>query len=894
MGKGSEKEGLQVIVRVRPPISSEVKLANVVTTSGSNLNVSSDKTQISCAYDKVFGENCDQAEVFECVKPLLNDILQGINGTVFAYGHTSAGKSHTMLGPNGGADIMKTSKSKWAGELSYSVKASFLQIYNETVYDLLRGSELEKRMKEEEDDEKQNGISDRANEVYVAGLSEFRVTTAEDVLQLVAAGTSNRAMRSTDFNATSSRSHAVLQLSFEIQQHSRSGETVISHSKLSMADLAGSEKILTNYVKTRHLRELTSINTSLSCLGNVIAALTNKNRTHIPYRDSKLTRLLQDSLGGNTRTIFMACVAPTDMHTNESVNTLQFADRARGVMLKVKANTVVDDKAALGRANSEIIRLQNLLASALAKLEGKGSQSPLKSSELSNGDSNEAYINGTESGIEFYIKENARLREEVFELRTMFGQNHASKAKQKSNKQNNTSENPRMNENESSPLDHEFDELDRTKESDLSRANKKKRRGRKKNESSGPSGDNTLREDKDNSRLVLRFRQASQHDSKALSSSGTSTKIYGSSVSSKNVRKLRNSFEDNDELGETNREYFSGFLSSVEPPVSGTTADTTKTMQTNTNSNPYTSKSKGSSKSARRGDSANKNKGKDPKLSSTSPSRMRIEKERSHLQNAYNSAQDQLQEEKIVLDNLTAQRLFLERQLNEVAQQQNLDSIGGGSVVDNSSEAKIHNLPIANMRIDNNNSFSSDEQCDSQEFVPLSLDGASSDAKIMQPQGFSTKNSDDTSDDKENYAQGQKPNVKRGIADILTPKKKAGGAHANHLRENIQQASSTQALPSPTKMKQNEKDMTNNTMFELHAPPPAVVVRKGRQISTQGLYYAAEDIGRELQQFSFRHNDWLDMRIIGYDDEAGVHQVLSTDGKASVIDLKKKPVRLFV
>ena len=298
MGKGSEKEGLQVIVRVRPPISSEVKLANVVTTSGSNVNVSSDKTQISCAYDRVFGESCDQAEVFECVKPLLNDILQGINGTVFAYGHTSAGKSHTMLGPNGGADIMKTSKSKWgllprsaeyllktlsdkgaAGELSYSVKASFLQIYNETVYDLLRGSELEKRMKEEDDDEKQNGISDRANgafydagglkirevtrpkgddgqtsngngnhtkpqEVYVAGLSEFRVTTAEDVLQLVAAGTSNRAMRSTDFNATSSRSHAVLQLSFEIQQHSRSGETVISHSKLSMADLAGSEKIL--------------------------------------------------------------------------------------------------------------------------------------------------------------------------------------------------------------------------------------------------------------------------------------------------------------------------------------------------------------------------------------------------------------------------------------------------------------------------------------------------------------------------------------------------------------------------------------------------------------------------------------------------------------------------
>ena len=204
-------------------------------------------------------------------------------------------------------------------------------------------------------------------------------------MQLLELGNRHRTTRSTDYNMTSSRSHAILQLTFEIER-TDSGQTVISHSKLSLVDLAGSEKMLTSttadtgkhvchnlsmyllhtpstylvnpcsqctlsthplntptqhILSTQQIRELTSINSSLHCLGNVIAALSSTTRSHVPYRDSKLTRLLQDSLGGNTRTIVVACVAPTALHAAETVSTLQFADRAKSVMLRVNTSNQV-------------------------------------------------------------------------------------------------------------------------------------------------------------------------------------------------------------------------------------------------------------------------------------------------------------------------------------------------------------------------------------------------------------------------------------------------------------------------------------------------------------------------------------------------------------------------
>ncbi|CAM9162898.1 unnamed protein product, partial [Ectocarpus fasciculatus] len=394
-----KSECIRVFVRVRPPFPSELAKESVAVEGGETVHLKYDKYDSVCRYTKVFDQSSDQDEVFASITPLLRDALAGINCSVLAYGQTSAaltlcrhtGKTHTMLGPDGGTDIKESQDSSWGilprsvfyifGELrrrvmddgdKYQVKISYMQIYNEIINDLLR----EKIVTDEPEDGEafQSGLKIREyvehsadgggkkQEIFVSGLSEFRVETAEDVLRLLQLGSHNRSTRSTECNTSSSRSHAILQLYFEIESHVGDRQTVINRSKLSFVDLAGSEKIITlgNDKDPKHLKELTSINKSLSSLGNVIAALA-KGRRHVPYRDSKLTRLLQDSLGGNTRTLLIACVAPTAIHAAETFNTLQFADRASSVMVRVRPNVVIDDKALLARAQIEVARLKRLL-----------------------------------------------------------------------------------------------------------------------------------------------------------------------------------------------------------------------------------------------------------------------------------------------------------------------------------------------------------------------------------------------------------------------------------------------------------------------------------------------------------------------------------------------------
>jgi hypothetical protein len=412
------EQAIRVYIRVRPPISKEVQHKVAVQVfGGQGVQVNAENKEISCNFDKVFGETTSQEEVFQQIKPALVDVLSGINACIFAYGQTSSGKSHTMIGPNGGQDIFRIDPSDWGilpraaeylldylndkadeGTLTYEVKASFLQIYNENLYDLLRdtGPKMDHRNLEGDDNHLlkirevpkskaslHSTMSDSQyvqrnhTEIYIAGLSEYRVETSEDIMKILMLGTKNRMTRSTDFNLTSSRSHAILQLTFTIETQLESGQTIINKSKLNLIDLAGSEKLpyitsedtMPNY--TQHVKELTSINKSLSCLGNVISALTSTTRIHVPYRDSKLTRILQDSLGGNTKTIVIACVAPTVLHASESISTLQFADRAKHVKYIVRANTIVDDKFTLAKAQAEITRLKMLLANALKQLEDK-------------------------------------------------------------------------------------------------------------------------------------------------------------------------------------------------------------------------------------------------------------------------------------------------------------------------------------------------------------------------------------------------------------------------------------------------------------------------------------------------------------------------------------------
>jgi len=486
MSDNKNEQAIQVYIRVRPPISKEVQHKNAVQVSGGQaIQVTAENKEISCNFDRVFNETTAQEDIFLQIKPVLVDVLSGINACIFAYGQTSSGKSHTMIGPNGGQDLFRSSPSEWGilpraaeflmnylndkadeGSLTFEVKASFLQIYNENLFDLLRdtGPRMEDRtLPIDRDDnnllkirevakpktfrplmDSQQQLIQRNNnqkEIYIAGLSEYRVETSDDIMKILLIGTKNRMTRSTDFNLTSSRSHAILTLNFIIETQMESGQTIINKSKLNLIDLAGSEKlpyfisVETMEGYNKHVKELTAINKSLSCLGNVISALTTTARTHVPYRDSKLTRILQDSLGGNTKTIVIACVAPTVLHATETVSTLQFADRAKHVKYLVRANTIVDDKLTLAKAQAEIIRLKSLLANALRQLEDRKQQQQQHSHNHNNNNNSQDGSSSSGEGIRgeeignavqlvYLQSENQQLKDENAYLKSLLHQQH--------------------------------------------------------------------------------------------------------------------------------------------------------------------------------------------------------------------------------------------------------------------------------------------------------------------------------------------------------------------------------------------------------------------------------------------------------------------------------------
>jgi hypothetical protein len=261
----------------------------------------------------------------------------------------------------------------------YTVYCSFLQIYNENLYDLLQDEKLKNSLKIRED-----SISG----IYVEGLAEFVVNNARDCYALMKRGERNRITKATRANIQSSRSHSIFQLWVETDQVDKRG--MLKRAKLNLCDLAGSEKIINKEesITKAHFMELKTINLSLTTLGKVIAALSrglpnkktpmNKESakisiysrkfraksigTWIPYRESKLTRLLQDSLGGNTRTCLIAAVSPIDNHSDETISTLKFADRAKQVMVKIKANELdATDDALVQKLHEEVVHLRQVL-----------------------------------------------------------------------------------------------------------------------------------------------------------------------------------------------------------------------------------------------------------------------------------------------------------------------------------------------------------------------------------------------------------------------------------------------------------------------------------------------------------------------------------------------------
>ncbi|XP_064416234.1 kinesin-like protein KIF18B [Latimeria chalumnae] len=322
-------------------------------------------------FDRVFSENASQLEVFEfTTKNILDGVLNGYNCSVFAYGATGAGKTHTMLGCEGNPGVMYLTMMELyrridaiKDEKRCEVAVSYLEVYNEQIHDLL---EPKKPLAVRED---------RQKGVVVQGLSFHQPKSAEQLLEVLANGNKNRTQHPTDANATSSRSHAIFQIYVKQEDRIGSLKQNLRVAKMCLIDLAGSERASSTNASGERLREGANINRSLLALINVINALADRKtkKPHIPYRDSKLTRLLKDSIGGNCRTIMIAAVSPSAMSYEDTYNTLKYANRAKEIKLALKSNVMsLDCHISKYAAVCEELRTEvTQLREKLKKYEGK-------------------------------------------------------------------------------------------------------------------------------------------------------------------------------------------------------------------------------------------------------------------------------------------------------------------------------------------------------------------------------------------------------------------------------------------------------------------------------------------------------------------------------------------
>eukprot|EP01114_Cavostelium_apophysatum_P005310 TRINITY_DN1613_c0_g1_i3.p1 TRINITY_DN1613_c0_g1~~TRINITY_DN1613_c0_g1_i3.p1 ORF type:complete len:862 (-),score=280.43 TRINITY_DN1613_c0_g1_i3:83-2668(-) len=358
---------VRVVCRFRPENQKEKDLGGgsivSVDETGTTVSIKGSETQPhKFTFDRVF-INASQREVYEYTAlPVVEDILKGYNGTIFVYGQTSSGKTHTMQGPNIEDQELKGIIPRMNGtifdsilradpNIEFLVKAQYIEIYMEKIRDLLDSSKSNLKVREE----KSKGI-------WVEGATEMYVSSVEDVIEVIQTGFNNRAIAETKMNSESSRSHSIFILSVNQKNlNDLSNKT----GKMYLVDLAGSEKVEKTGAQGSTLDEAKMINKSLSALGNVINALTDGKSQHVPYRDSKLTRVLQESLGGNSRTTLIINCSPSAFNEAETLSTLRFGNRAKNIKNQAKINaerSVGELKLLLAKSEKEIERLQGTIS----------------------------------------------------------------------------------------------------------------------------------------------------------------------------------------------------------------------------------------------------------------------------------------------------------------------------------------------------------------------------------------------------------------------------------------------------------------------------------------------------------------------------------------------------
>ncbi|EPY50503.1 kinesin-like protein Klp6 [Schizosaccharomyces cryophilus OY26] len=346
----SKKRGIRRILRVLddnvlifdPP--EENPLAGV---QKSILSAGKRFKDLRFAFDRLFHDATTQEEVYQGTsQSLLDSVLDGYNATVFAYGATGCGKTHTISGePNDPGIIFLTMRElltrieSLKATMDVELSVSYLEIYNEKIRDLLSQDPMSLETP------KSLTIREDADQnISVPGLTYYSPKDLQEVMDIIVRGNNNRTMSPTEANAVSSRSHAVLQIYVHQTPRSNS-EGKELRSVFSFIDLAGSERASATKNRGDRLVEGANINRSLLALGNCINSLCDqRRRPHIPYRDSKLTRLLKFSLGGNCKTVMIVCVSPSSQHYDETHNTLKYGNRAKNIKTKVSRNTVSVDR----------------------------------------------------------------------------------------------------------------------------------------------------------------------------------------------------------------------------------------------------------------------------------------------------------------------------------------------------------------------------------------------------------------------------------------------------------------------------------------------------------------------------------------------------------------------